>query len=540
MKRSSINIRSPDGFERHRKEINISMGGKCAASVGAARSIARALIATGIAASLSAPAYASSHREAPGITKTPKLDGTDLYMFRSYELGRDKYVTLVANYSPLEDPFGGPNYFTLDEDAVYEIHINNTGSGLADITFQFRFDNDRKNLALSVGGVSVPIALVDKGQIGTGGNPNDTANLNVIESYSLSIVRHGISQKIVNADTGADQFIKPVDNIGQKTLPEYAAYANGHIYNIRIPGCGTGRVFAGQRKDSFVVDLGETFDLINYANPVGEQFANSGRDDLASKNITSLILEVPISCLTAASDPVIGAWTTASKARHGDDGDRRDDAHSDSFAQKSRLGMGLVNELVIGLKDKDKFNASQPKDDTQFLTYVTNPTFPAIVETVFAGAGVKAPTLFPRSDLVATFLTGITDLNQPKKVKPAEMLRLNTSTPVTPAASQNRLGVIGGDKAGYPNGRRPGDDLVDITLRVAMGRLITLGLFGKPSQALSGGLDFTDGAIVDASFFDNAFPYLKTPLPGSPGQADAHVPLPTNPLLPGMEPIPGP
>jgi hypothetical protein len=539
MKGSSVNIRSPDGFERHRKEINISMGRKYAASVGTARTIARALLATGIAATLSAPAYASSHREAPGITKTPKLDGTDLYMFRSYEPGRQNFVTLVANYSPLEDPFGGPNYFTLDEHAIYEIHINNTGSGLADITFQFRFDNDQQNLALSVGGVSVPIALVDKGQIGTGGNPNDTANLNVIESYSLSIIRHGISQKIVNADTGADQFIKPVDNIGQKTLPEYAAYANGHIYNISIPGCGAGRVFAGQRKDSFVVDLGETFDLINYANPVGEQFANSGRDDLASKNITSLILEVPISCLTA-NDPVIGAWTTASKARHGDDGDRRDDANSDSFAQKSRLGMGLVNELIIGLKDKDKFNASQPKDDAQFLTYVTNPTFPAIVAGFITSTPVQAPTLFPRTDLVATFLTGITGLNQPKKVKPAEMLRLNTSTPVTPAASQNRLGVIGGDNAGYPNGRRPGDDLVDITLRVAMGRLITLGLFGNPSQAPSGNLDFTDGAIVDSSFFDNAFPYLKTPLPGSPGQADPHVPLPANPLLPGMEPIAGP
>ena len=480
-----------------------------------------------------APVYASSHREAPGITKTPKLDGTDLYMFRSYEPGRDEYVTLVANYSPLEDPFGGPNYFTLDEHAIYEIHINNTGSGLADITFQFRFDNDQQNLALSVGGVSVPIALVDKGQIGTGGDPNDTANLNVIESYSLSIVRNGISQKIVNADTGADQFIKPVDNIGQKTLPEYAAYANAHIYNISIPGCGTGRIFAGQRKDSFVVDLGETFDLINYANPVGEQFANSGRDDLASKNITSLILEVPISCLTAG-DPVIGAWTTASEARDGDDAD------SDSFAQKSRLGMGLVNELVIGLKDKDKFNASQPKDDARFLTYVTNPTFPAIVETVFASAGVKAPTLFPRSDLVATFLTGIAGINQPAHVEPAEMLRLNTSTSVTPAASQNRLGVIGGDPAGYPNGRRPGDDLVDITLRVAMGRLIALGLFGNPSQAPSGGLDFTDGAIVDSSFFDNAFPYLKTPLPGSPGEAAPHEPLPANPLLPGFEPIAGP
>jgi hypothetical protein len=511
--------------------------GKRAASLSAARTIARALIAGGVAAALSVPACASSHREAPGITKTPKLDGTDFYMFRSYEPGRDQYVALVANYSPLEDPFGGPNYFELDENAVYDILINNTGSGLADITFRFRFNNNRKNLALPVGGVIVPVPLVDLGQIGRGGDPNDTTNLNVIESYSLSIIRRqGRGATITDADTGADQFVKPVDNIGQKTLPEYAAYANAHIYNIRIPGCATaGRVFAGQRKDSFVVNLGETFDLINYANPIGEPFANSARDDLASKNVTSLILEVPISCLTAG-DPVIGGWTTASKA---DEEGRPDDANRDGFAQKSRLGMGLVNELVIGLKDKDKFNASKPKDDAQFLTYVTNPAFPAIVQIVFAAAGVQAPTLFPRSDLVATFLTGISGLNQPANVKPAEMLRLNTSTPVTPMASQNRLGVIAGDNAGYPNGRRPGDDLVDITLRVAMGRLITLGLFGSPSQAPSGGLDFTDGAIVDASFFDNAFPYLKTPVPGSPGQPQPSVPLPLNPLLPGFEPIPG-
>jgi hypothetical protein len=496
------------------------------------------LIATGIAAGLSAPAYASSHREAPGITKISKLDGTDFYMFRSYEPGRDQYVTLVANYSPLEDPFGGPNYFELDENAVYDIKINNTGSGLADITFRFRFNNKRKNLALPVGGVIVPVPLVDLGQVGRGGDPNDTTNLNVIESYSLSIIRgQRNAATITDANTGADQFVKPVDNIGQKTLPEYAAYANAHIYNIRIPGCATaGRVFAGQRKDSFVVNLGETFDLINYAHPIGEAYANSARDDLASKNITSLILEVPIRCLTA-SDPVIGGWTTASKA---DDEGRPDDANPGDSAQKSRLGMGLVNELVIGLKDKDKFNASQPKDDAQFLTYVTNPTVPAIVQIVFAAAGVQAPTLFPRSDLVATFLTGIAGVNQPAHVTPAEMLRLNTSTPVTPVASQNRLGVIGGDNAGYPNGRRPGDDLVDITLRVAMGRLITLGLFGNPSQAPSGGLDFTDGAYVDASFFDNAFPYLKTPLPGSPGQAQPHVPLSPNPLLPGMEPVAGP
>jgi hypothetical protein len=481
------------------------------------------------------PAAASSHREAPLITSTPKLDGTDFYMFRSYEAGRSGFVTLIADYLPLQDPFGGPNYFELDDKGVYEIHIDNDGDGVEDITFQFRFTNAQQNLSVNAGGVSVPIALIQDGQVGRGGNPNDIAALNVHESYTLSIIRgarrEGVRQAITDVQTGSAHFEKPVDNIGFKTLPDYDAYAAAHIRPIHIPGCGDGKVFVGQRKDPFVVNLGETFDLINYAHPIGEAFNNAGRDDLASKNITSLILEVPTSCLTA-KDPVIGGWTTASKAK-----DEDSDGDGDDFKQVSRLGMPLVNELVIGLDDKDKFNASEPKDDAQFLTFVTNPSFPELVGIIFASAGVSAPTLFPRTDLVATFLTGIKGLNQPANVKPAEMLRLNTSTPPIPAANQNRLGVIGGDNAGYPNGRRPGDDVVDVTLRVAMGRLITLGLFGTPTQAPSGGLDFTDGAIVNAGFFDGQFPYLKAPVAGSPGPAQPSLPQPANPVSPGLNPV---
>jgi Domain of unknown function (DUF4331) len=337
-----------------------------------------------------------------------------------------------------------------------------------------------------------------------------------------------VRQAITDAQTGSAHFEKPVDNIGFKTLPAYNLYAFEHIRPIKIPGCAAGgKVFVGQRKDPFVVSLGETFDLINYANPIGEQFNNTGRNDIAGKNITSLILEVPTSCLVA-KDPVIGGWTTSSKSEDGD---------LDDLVQTSRLGSALVNELVIGLADKDKFNASEPKNDAQFAKFVTNPSFPTIVGIVFGGSGVQAPSRFPRDDLEAVFLTGIKGLNQPLHVKAAEMLRLNTSIPAVPAAMQNRLGVIGGDNAGYPNGRRPGDDVVDITLRVAMGRLITLGLFGTPSQAPSGGDDFTDGAIVDASFFDNAFPYIKCPIAGSPGPAQPSVPLPANPVPAGTNTV---
>jgi hypothetical protein len=435
---------------------------------------------------------------------------------------------LVANYQPLQDPYGGPNYFELESKGIYEIKIDNDGDGVEDITFQFRFTNTRQNISLNVGGVSVAIPLVQAGQIGKGGDPNDTGALNVRETYTLSVIRGGRRQAVKNANTNATVFTKPVDDIGFKTLPQYAAYAAANIHNIQIPGCPTpGRVFVGQRKDPFVVNLGETFDLINIAHPVddkNETFANSGRDDVADKNITSLVLEVPIACLKSRDD-VIGGWTTASRQR---DEDEDGDLDADDFTQVSRLGMPLVNELVIGLKDKDAFNASQPRNDAQFLTYVTNPTLPTLIGIIFPG--VQAPTLFPRTDLIAAFLTGIKGLNQPANVRPAEMLRLNTSTPVTPAGLQNRLGVIGGDNAGFPNGRRPGDDVVDITLRVAMGRLIALGLFGTPGQAPSGGLDFTDGAIVDHTFFDNQFPYLRTPIAGSPGVAHPSVPLPPNPV----------
>ena len=506
---------------------------------GIARRLGRSpysLCAAIAAAALCAtPAGASSHREAPLITSTPRLDGTDFYMFRSYESGREDFVTLIADYLPLQDPYGGPNYFQLEPNGVYEIHIDNNGDGIEDVTFQFRFKNQEENLALDINGTKVPIALIQDGQVGLGGSPADVANLNVQESYTLSVIhgdrRLNRAQPVRNVDTGTNRFTKPVDNIGFKTLPVYAAYANAQIHNIQIPGCGTqGRVFVGQRKDPFVVNLGQTFDLINYAHPVGEQFANSGRDDIADKNVTSLILEVPTKCLVAR-DPVIGGWTTSSRiGEEPSDGDRDDQ----QLVQVSRLGMPLVNELVIGLKDKDAFNASEPKGDARFGVYVTNPTLPALIETLF---GTKAPTLFPRSDLVATFLTGIKGLNQPAHVRAAEMLRLNTTTAITAVGDQNRLGVIGGDNAGFPNGRRPGDDVVDIELRVAMGRLITLGLFGTAAQAPSGGLDFTDGAIVNASFFDTKFPYLKTPIAGSPGAAQPSQPQPPNAEMAGVNPV---
>lgn len=494
----------------------------------AQRSLAALLGATVL--SLPLLAYASSHREAPNITQMPKVDATDFYMFRSYETGRSGYVTFVAGYVPLQDAYGGPNYFSMDPKALYEIHIDNNGDAKEDLTFQFKFTHTLKDTALTIGGKSVSIPLANSGVI-SGVNH---ANLNVRETYSVNVVRGdrrtGSVAAVANASTNATTFDKPVDYIGAKSIPDYAGYAAQHVYNINIPGCsGTGKMFVGQRKDPFVVNLGETFDLINIAKPATDFDSNAERlkaDSLQYKNVTALVLEVPISCLTAGSETVIGGWTTASVRQsrlvNGAPTSGLGNASKEggAWTQVSRLGMPLVNEVVIGVKDKDKFNASKPSADGQFADYVTNPTFPALVESLFSSAGVKAPTLFPRTDLVATFLTGVSGVNQPKTVTAAEMLRLNTATAAVAKGSQNRLGVIGGDNAGFPNGRRPGDDVVDIVLRVAMGKLITLGLFGTSGKAAteapSGGIGFTDGAYLDDSAIDAVFPYLKTPVAGSP------------------------
>ena len=476
------------------------------------------LIAGAVALAIPLAASASSHREAPFITEKPKVDATDFYMFKSYEPGRDGFVTLVANYQPLQTPGAGPNYFSMDPDALYEIHVDNNGDAKEDVTFQFRFKNTLKDVKLDVGGKQVAIPLINAGAITAG----DTSKLNREESYSVRVVRGdrrggvGGGQAITNVAGGGDEFRKPVDNIGNKSLPDYAAYAAAHVYNVNLPGCAAGRMFVGQRKDPFVVNLGEIFDLIN-TDPLGP--VDGEADALAGANVTTLALEVPIACLTAGDNTIVGGWTTASlpqgRLLNPAGGSRQGGA----WTQVSRLGMPLVNEVVIGLKDKDKFNSSKPQNDAQFAEYVTNPTLPALIETLYPSA--VAPKVFPRTDLVAAFLTGVEGVN--KTATAAEMQRLNTALPATPAAQQNNLGAAqcfvdgrltlsnpGCDPAGFPNGRRPGDDVVDIELRVAMGYLL------PPEQAPAGRLAFTDGASVHSGMFDTAFPYLRHPIPGAP------------------------
>jgi len=493
-----------------------------------------AALCAALAGLIAQPAQASSHREAPSITTTPKVDATDLYMFSSYEPGREGYVTLIANYLPLQAPYGGPNYFTMDQNALYEIHIDNNGDAKEDITFQFRFKNKLNSVTLPIGGKNIAIPLIQAGQVTDVKSPS----LNVSESYTVDVVRGdrrgGTKAAVTNATGGSATFDKPVDNIGTKTIPDYAAYAAKHIYTVNVPGCNMpAKLFVGQRKDPFAVNLGTIFDLVNapvsvITNPA---LINAVPNTIDDANVTTMAIEVHKSCLTAGSEPVIGAWTTAS-LRQGSllnpkpkSGYQTTAIPGGAWTQVSRLGMPLVNEVVIGLPDKDKFNGSKPRDDAQFADYVTNPTLPALIEIALALPNT-APKNIPRGDLVTTFLTGIAGVNKPANVVASEMLRLNTSIAATAEASQNRLGLAGGDAAGFPNGRRPKDDVVDISLVAVMGGLcmlngdansLGLGTDCKPANVPLGATslklhDAVDQAVVPLL---SGFPYLYTPLPGA-------------------------
>jgi hypothetical protein len=474
------------------------------------------------AALLPVYAMASSHREAPAIAGMPRLDGTDFYLFRSYEPGRSGYITFIANYIPLQDPAGGPNFFNLDTNAVYNIHIDNTGAAVDNLNFAFRFSNSYKDLTVPSGGKKIPVPLLNIGPVTQAGT-----NVNVLQSYTIEVIQNGKGGVLAqNATYGGTSFLKPVDNIGQKSIPQYAAYAANYVQEFTYPGCTSpGRVFVGQRKEGFVVNLGEVFDLVNL-NPAGPR--NAEPNTLFDKNVTSIAIELPISCVASKSDPVIGAYTTASIVT-----DQKEGVNYVT-KQVSRLGMPLVNELVIGLPDKDKWNGSAPVDDGQFLTYVTNPSLPVLLNALFGSAALIPGT--PREDLVAAFLTGVKGINQPAHVTPSEMLRLNTSTPPTPPASQKDLGVLAGDLAGFPNGRRPYDDVVDITLRVAEGALCgAIGNCGSETSDPNHGTPYTDeaeaagptaeysqvsGAIKATDTYLPNFPYLNTPIPGSPNSVN--------------------
>jgi hypothetical protein len=419
------------------------------------------LLTAGVAGLGPTAANSSSHREAPLIAGLPQYDTTDLYAFRSPE--RRNTVTLIANWIPFEEPGGGPNFYSFATDARYNIKVDNNGDAKPDVTFRWTFKDHY---------VSGDTFLYATGPV----TSLQDDNLNFYQTYRLERVANGKSEVLVKS-----RRVVP-SNVGEASMPDYAS-----LRDAGVTSAGPGnayRSFAGQAEDPFFVDL-RVFDLL-----YGGDFSESGDDTLAGFNVNSVALQVPRSALAedgkTVANPIVGMWSTT---------DRR--SVDGKFRQVSRLGMPLVNEVVIPLKDKNRFNASAPRNDGQFLDYVTKPELPKLVEAVY---GVDAPAE-PRDDLVSVFLTGVAGLNQPAGVTPSEQLRLNMTVPVT--NDPDSLGVIGGDNQGFPNGRRLADDVLDIALQVVEGELV-----GAPN-------DLGDGVSENDAEFLDEFPYLALPASGS-------------------------
>jgi hypothetical protein len=411
------------------------------------------------------PSSASSHREAPLISSDPQADTTDVYAFVSPDA--PDTVTLIANWIPFEDPAGGPNFYRFGDNVLYEIKIDNNADGAEDISYQFRFTTQVRN---------PNTFLYNTGPI----RSIDDANRNMYQTYTVTRVEGG--RTVLTAGPMPTMY----DNVGPASTPTYGGVGSG-IFSFNDVG-GTSAVFAGQSDDPFFLDL-RVFDLLYGAN-----LSEAGTDSLAGFNVHSLALRVPKMSLRSGS-PVIGVWATASRPTT-TTRTAGSETSTGSFVQVSRLGMPLVNEVVIPVGQKDKWNGSKPVDDGQFLQYVTDPEVPKLLQAIYS---IPAPAT-PRNDLVAVFLTGVAGLNQPPGGRPSEMLRLNTD--ILPTARPARLGVLAGDVQGFPNGRRLTDDVIDITLQAAV------GILGGVKTSLG------DGVNVNDVGFRSSFPYLALPHSG--------------------------
>ena len=472
------------------------------------------------------PALASSHAEAPMISMDRYADNTDVYAFRSTEAGRQGFVTILANFIPFQDPSGGPQFYRFDDSVLYEIKIDNTGDGLEDITYQFRFSTQIVNPNTILG----MNALNEDGAISSLTDPD----YNMRQTYTVTRVDQSSGR---GGTVMAAGLRMAPSNIGPRVTPNYEAnLAQPTIY----PMGNGGRVFCGQRDESFFIDVGAVFDGLNFRS-IG---ASGGVDTLRSFNVNTIAIEVPIQDLTrsravpagpTAPDAVVGIFSTASRRTTRVLGRRPDGvalplgslSNSGGFVQVSRLGNPLVNELVIPLGLKDAFNGLSPVGDAVAAPAVLDPQLAQIIRYIngtlgILGVGDIMIPPAPRNDLVQIFATGIpvnaiTGPNYTTFLSdgvPHEYLRLNVAIP--PSATPNRLGLLGGDVAGFPNGRRVTDDVVDIELRAVVGGTPFTPDFNRfPNNALG------DGVGVNFEGFLTRFPYLQTPNQGN-------QPRPTN------------
>jgi hypothetical protein len=448
----------------------------------------------------------SSHREAPGISKDPVADNTDTYAFVSPDA--PDTVTIISNYVPLEAPFGGPNFFEFGDAVLYEIHIDNDADGVPEITYEFEFETRVAN---------PNTFLYNTGQILS----IDSANWNRKQFYSVTRVVNGERERL------ASGLACPPCNIGPASTPHYAALGDAAVHHLR-----TGeRVFAGQRLEGFYVDLGSIFDLGDlrpFQNlHIIPMPAAPGVDASHDFNVHSIALRVPKTMLTkdgsnptdpASATAVIGVWAAASrrkaKVRDGDgDGQEHE---SGPWVQVSRLGNPLINEVVIPMGKKDYWNSQRAQDDSQFAQYVAHPELARLLPVLYPGvfpnlAGLTAS----RADLLAILMTGI-----PSGIIPgfqnytgatqADQLRLNMAIP--PASNPNALGILGGDLAGFPNGRRVFDDVTSIELRAIAGATYPLV---QPSYTPDGAASLlTDGLTTTSTRYQSRFPYLGVPAGG--------------------------
>ncbi|MFG2880744.1 DUF4331 domain-containing protein [Streptomyces sp. NPDC048297] len=421
------------------------------------------LTAAGVATLQPGAAFASSHREAPLISGTPQYDNTDLYAFVSPD--KPDTTTIVADWIPFEEPAGGPNFFTFADDAQYDIHIDNNGDSQGELLFRYTFKTRTRN-----GGTF----LYNTGPV-TG---LDDPDLNVTQTYDIDLIRLR-NQHVLSRTKLADDVPVAPSNVGKASMPDYGRLRAQAVHRT----AGGTTTFAGQADDPFFLDL-RVFDLL-----YGGNLTEVGRDTLKGYNVNTIALQVPNDLIReSAGQPVVGVWSTTQRR-----------TAQGSYTQVSRLGNPLVNEVVNPQKDKDRFNASSPWYDGQFLKNVTNPELPRLIEGIYK---IKAPAE-PRDDLVDVFLKGVKGLNQPPGVKPAEELRLNTS--IRPSAHPKRLGVLDGDNAGFPNGRRLTDDVVDEALQVVEGELV-----GAKN-------DLGDAVDANDKAFGKSFPYVAEPTSGSRG-----------------------
>ena len=434
---------------------------------------------------------ASSHREAPHIISDPLADATDVFAWVSND--RSDSVTLIANYVPLQVPSNGPNYYRFGNDVLYEINIDNDGDAQDNITFQFRFRTEVRNQE-TVGYVLGPVTSIDD------------PDLNVRQFYSVSVL--GAAGKNDPARAGAviaDNVPVAPYNSGPNSYPE--GYEKVAMQAVRDIGNGI-KVFAGPRDDPFFVDVGGIFDLLK---------GISGDDDLDGLNVHTIAIQVPIVGLKGPNDSVIGVTTrsyrnstSVVRAQGAVDAKGHEPLiRTGPVVQVSRLGMPLVNEAVIPLALKDAFNSISPAQDAGLYTSNTpegnllkkSVLDPELGRELTKALGVRVPPA-PREDIFTIFLTGIPGLNKPANVVPSEQLRLNMAIP--PSASPNRLGLLGGDMAGFPNGRRPADDVTDIEIQAVAGATPFTPGFEANSK-------LGDGANGNDRPFKTTFPYLAEP-----------------------------